>query len=83
MKYSMTKNLYDQGHNNYQYEEAVQGSVGQYYEGENVYEQNYENNQYEHQNDDYSHELENYQQEGEYHVDYDPEILADIQKLKG
>jgi hypothetical protein len=26
--------------------------------------------------------LETYQQDGEYHVDYDPEILADIQRLK-
>lgn len=39
---------------------------------------NFDSNNYE-----YSQEIENYQQEGEYQVDYDPEILADIQRLKG
>lgn len=69
MKYSMTKNLYDQPQTtNYEYQ-----SSGQTH-GNNVFE----NNQYE-----YSRDLDNYQQEGEYHVDFDPEILADIQRLKG
>lgn len=79
MKYSMTKNLYDQGQNNYQYEEAVQGSAGDHFEGEN----GYDHHQYGQQSYEYSQDMENFQEEGEYHVDYDPEILADIQKLKG
>lgn len=65
MKYSMTKNLYEQpASTTYQVESSQENNV-------------FENNHYE-----YSRDLETYQQDGEYHVDYDPEILADIQRLK-
>ena len=56
MKYSMTKNLYDKGQTNYQYEEAVQGLGGYHFDGEN----GYENHQYR-QEYEYSQDMENFQ----------------------
>ncbi len=70
MKYSMTKNLYEQPttNTNYQFESLkIQQNAG------NLIESQYE----------YSQDIVNYEHEGQYHVDFDPEILADIQKLKG
>lgn len=64
----MTKNLYDQPQTgSYEYESSGQAQVSTTFQ--NAHEE-------------YSQDLDNYQQEGEYHVDFDPEILADIQRIK-
>lgn len=60
----MTKNLYDQPQTgSYEYESSGQGQV---------------RNTLQNAQEEFSQDLDNYQQEGEYHVDYYPEILADL-----